>query len=592
MRRGIAGVVLIAVYLLSSSVLAQGEAGRLNNFVTELVRVQGNVGAKRTFTFDNPREGWVFFRTSAQLANGDTLRVFLTPGPEKAGAPLIFHKGGGPATQEAMRYLPKGTYKLRLSAVGRARLTSLIVRTIPELIYASYRADPHLKAYGPYDWGFLKRVGMLDSCNVISATGPKVVPSDWVKQGKRIVHHASVPGLNGKKISAEEVYQYWSKVDRAVPESNGITMDEFYVGPGWILNRGNWVEAIQHLSEERPERLFYPYIAGDATGLRSFVEPLLRTRCRFAYERYPCEMRTEAQARAGIVRWLRTPMLKFRSYAPEFQNRCIYVMGFLCGPNETCNTNPGVNFKTFMDMQFHLMAGDAALDGLYGVEMYLSSYCDEEYLRWCAKLFRHYCIEGNTRRLSRDPYMLTHIVNPDFEDELRGWRVTAAEPGHIARKQMAGYGWLQGRGWLRGVFPRESIGDTFLWMKRSAKAPNIVAQRIRDLKPGQPYSLKMYVGDLQELTREQKHVFSVRLEGVEMLEKECVRDVFKNCYAHTIKKYGKKNTYFSWRRLVFRPKSSTALLTISDWASEKDPGAPVGQELIFNFIEIEPYLIP
>ena len=45
-------------------------------------------------------------------------------------------------------------------------------------------------------------------------------------------------------------------------------------------------------------------------------------------------------------------------------------------------------------------------------------------------------------------------------------------------------------------------------------------------------------------------------------------------------------TYY-WE--VFRAKATTAKLTVSDWQSEKEPGAPFGQEQTFNFLEIEPY---
>lgn len=43
-------------------------------------------------------------------------------------------------------------------------------------------------------------------------------------------------------------------------------------------------------------------------------------------------------------------------------------------------------------------------------------------------------------------------------------------------------------------------------------------------------------------------------------------------------------------RIVFRAKAPTAKLTISDWAEDGKPGGPVGQELICNFIEVQPYL--
>jgi hypothetical protein len=47
---------------------------------------------------------------------------------------------------------------------------------------------------------------------------------------------------------------------------------------------------------------------------------------------------------------------------------------------------------------------------------------------------------------------------------------------------------------------------------------------------------------------------------------------------------------YHWR--VFRAEGETAELTVSDWASPDDPGGLPGQELIFNFIEIQPYFAP
>lgn len=62
------------------------------------------------------------------------------------------------------------------------------------------------------------------------------------------------------------------------------------------------------------------------------------------------------------------------------------------------------------------------------MDLYQSPLCEEEYLRWCAKLLRHYCIEGSTERLTNDPYVLNHIQNADFEQGLDDWTVEPAAP--------------------------------------------------------------------------------------------------------------------------------------------------------------------
>jgi hypothetical protein len=36
-------------------------------------------------------------------------------------------------------------------------------------------------------------------------------------------------------------------------------------------------------------------------------------------------------------------------------------------------------------------------------------------------------------------------------------------------------------------------------------------------------------------------------------------------------------------------RPGTARLTISDWADERNPGGPIGQEMVYNFVEVQPY---
>ena len=47
--------------------------------------------------------------------------------------------------------------------------------------------------------------------------------------------------------------------------------------------------------------------------------------------------------------------------------------------------------------------------------------------------------------------------------------------------------------------------------------------------------------------------------------------------------------YITYHRVVFRPQHSEAQLTISDWKHDTDPGGPIGRQLMYNFIEVQPY---
>lgn len=46
----------------------------------------------------------------------------------------------------------------------------------------------------------------------------------------------------------------------------------------------------------------------------------------------------------------------------------------------------------------------------------------------------------------------------------------------------------------------------------------------------------------------------------------------------------------NYHRRIFRATATTARLSVSDWESPGSAGGPPGQELMFNFIEIQPYL--
>jgi len=88
--------------------------------------------------------------------------------------------------------------------------------------------------------------------------------------------------------------------------------------------------------------------------------------------------------------------------------------------------NPQVDYKVFLDMQYRHLATSPECFGLWGVMIYKATYAEEEALRWAGRLFRHYCIEGNTDLLSERygfTYNLRHIRNADFNEGPAGWQL-------------------------------------------------------------------------------------------------------------------------------------------------------------------------
>jgi hypothetical protein len=137
----------------------------------------------------------------------------------------------------------------------------------------------------------------------------------------------------------------------------------------------------------------------------------------------------------------------------------------------------------------------------------------------------------------------------------------------------------------------EHIGDTFLWMKRSKKGPNTFSQTIKDLQPGRLYSLKMFTCDYQDLihpskrTKEEVHPFigSISIEGAEVDMKRSFNEAYSTNPEPPIP------VWITYHWLVFRAKSPTGTITVSDWDPAQKPTETFDQEQTFNFLELEPY---
>ena len=547
--------------------------GRLNNLVAELIKTipDGEV------EFHNPRDGWVLFLTQIDSPPGGETSVMLD-----SDDLLVGHRAHMSQDCQAMRFLDRGEHVVTFVSRGGSRARSLVVRTIPEIVYANYPSRPHFDAYGEYDWEFLKGMGMLDSVNVLITSDPGDWSDDWVKLGKRVIQQVGVPGLRADDHqTAESVHEYWSNsIGWTHQNSSGIIADEFLTSRTEMYPV--WVDAIRRLVAEG-DRTFYPYLGGNPSALRPLLEPLVDLPCLFADEIYLREQATEEEAEKFLDERLARHVAELEEQVPGIRSKLVLVLGILCGPPESLNANPSVNFKVFMDMQFHKIATDPALRDIWGIEEYLSSYADEEYLRWAAKLYKHYCLDGRTDRATNDPYMLDHVQNPDFARGIEGWEVRPAEPGSTGIRREDGYGWLEGR------YPRTSEGDDFFWMRRSSRGPNSISQPIRNLEAGRAYSVKLFVGDGLDLTNPGIHAVGVQVDDSDVIEKGSFQGTFANCYSHHIDRYGEVKTYFNHIRRVFRPHGESSILTISDWPSESDPGGPVGQELIMNFVEVEPF---
>ena len=575
----------------------------LNNLVAELLNVQATqVGPQKEYTFTNPRNGWVLIVSKAATPGAARVRVFVDDRKD----PVIVHDGRGGA-HEAMRRLSAGPHTLRVQCDRAARATSLIVRAIPELmVMTALRKSglPLLKCFGHYNMAYLERIGLLDCLNSIIQEDPVTENEpylrEWRRQGKRLLYHGSQGEFRKNyATSPEQVFDAWT-VEKGLKEDgyDGVMQDEFSgMGHDGIGTYLYYAEAIRRLGNDPRfrDRVFFPWCMPmyHSEAAIEMLKAIGGVGYKWAEEKYLVEQATEESARAYMDHRLRENLLHYEALIPGSARHMIIALGFLSAPPETLNRNPAADFKVYMDMQMHLLATDPVFFGLCGIQWYHNAYADEEYVRWAAKLFRHYGLEGRTNRLTQDPYLSTHVQNPDFDRGTTGWTLQPAEEGAIDVGQSEGYGILQTR--CRGG-DMAAAGDHFLVTRRSAKGPNRFTQKIRGLTPGRLYSVKEFTADYDELLQgkstQTPHGVEILVDGAEMLPDRTFHQMFHSGWVgKTYGPFNKGNSlYVTYHRVIFRATVSEAQLIVSDWKGDTNPGGPIGRRLMHNFVEIQPYL--
>ncbi len=458
----------------------------LNNFVTELVQVEGYCDdSEQELTFINPREGWVFFGIETRVGQNGSILISLESEQQNISGDVIRVNPQSNSSSESMRYLSQGQHTLTIKAKD-VNIKNFTIRTIPEIIHGYFPSyiHPSDDIFGKYDWADLKRIKILDNCNVIITGSENAYFMDlWKQQHKKVYLQTPVVAcVSEENATQQSIYDYLihqkglndSRFDAAVMDEVYATspmlehFDALASALSQIISEGKYNQPYLYIADDSP-----PYRTGNAKKLKTLIEPLAKAGCYFSFERYLQEKPTEQEAIEFITKALKDEMLDFQSYCPDFATKCIYTLGSISGPRASLNSLTDVNFKVYLDMQFHLLSTDPAFDGLRGIETWKAAYCPEDYLRWISKLFRHYLIDGNTERLTNDPYKLTHIKNGDFDNGLDGWQVESATSDSVKTMSIKDYGFLQGR------YPNEDDrGDNFLWTKRNSKKPNLISQEI------------------------------------------------------------------------------------------------------------------
>ncbi|MBI4557286.1 MAG: hypothetical protein HY706_06865 [Candidatus Hydrogenedentes bacterium] len=563
----------------------QGKARVLNNFVTELLCISPVPEETASYAFSNPREGWVLFSLAGQRKGNAEPQVILKGRPDRLKWRIHPLHGGF----EAMRFMSKGGHVLR---VDQAAGMDLEVRAIPEIGFCEYPTEPSISAYGRYDAAYYQCYVLPDVNMLIThATVAEDELRDWVDEGRRWIGRAQLPGLaEPDPPSSDSVFQVWAtNPGSANRYYNGIMVDEFVWGD--VAHYRAWEDALRRLDATRDfsDKTFYAWcvhLFRQQSGLR-FIRAIAELDHCFSWERYMHEQPTLEALQDHLRRDMQEPFEEWKREWPGIERRVLVCLGYLDAPPVSFDMNPGVSYRMLLDMQMHMLATEPTFWGLRGVMAFTAHLADEETLRFTQQLYRHYCIEGRRERFCSDPYVLPHLKNPDFAEGLSGWRVKPAEtnPDSIVAERQPRFGWMQGRYFLTGE------GDSYCRMTRSAKGLNCVSQTITSLEPGRLYSLKLISADLQHLDTEQTLPLSIEITGAERIEELSFQCPYQARTVEQMRASGvAQPVHMNMHRVVFRPAAQTAELAISDWQSPTDPGELIGQELAFNFVQIEPFV--
>ncbi|MEN6407497.1 MAG: hypothetical protein ABFC77_13630 [Thermoguttaceae bacterium] len=601
MHKAIRGFVALGVFAVGAFCFAAPPAKVLNNFVTELVG-QKDVPSGRTVAFTNPREGWIV----VAVKSPDVVTASFSKPEKMRRETIVFRQDEAKTSAEAMKYLPAGDYQLELTISSGGSAESLSVRTIPGIFYNSYcRASQlHVCNDEARDWAFLEKFvnpninTMVVHYNSLTKGSATDAPSEeifneWNRRGRHWVCEVT---MCLKAKNADDAYRYYLSTLAAASRCDGYLIDEFLTEPGKQENNRVNIAALTRIAA-RPEfagKKIHPYIIDptpQSASYKEISEFAMAHRSMLALEWYmkdrlPKENMWDCfdpdRYAANMEQW--------NAYHPGAADSMLVTLADWNVPDILSDTNPQLNSKVLLDWEMNFLANHRMFQKLPGIGFWTSSYMDEESIRWMCRLFRHYCIEGNKNLLSTDPYVLTHLVNADFDQGTEGWELQMADPGAIRAETLKNYGKIQGR-----MISKSTNGDHFLVTRRSEKAPNVIGQTIKNLTPGRLYTFRMYTADYDDLktgkSKEQKHAVHIALSGAQVVPGKAIQVPYFSRKSLKFAPFNstKKPCWLNYHWVLFKAEGDTAKLTVSDWADPQHSGGKSGQELVFNFFEVEPY---
>ena len=540
---------------------------RLNPMTTELFAK--NLNGETSVAFTVPRRTWVYFRFDGNgkpmaKLSGDKFPLFAQDIPRP----------------EAQRRLNPGKYTLTFDAPATGRLA---IRTVP-IIYKYSGIDfTRVPEAGGYGMDFHKK-HVFGVFNTMGARGVREPDRPYTASlGVECVDSCGTPSRKPLNQQSIDWFIDWLNKPEGPfnnPSSQWCEFDEYF----WEADEGLLVAAIGLESLKNPyKKDLHHWFGGAAGPYLNGIQPYVMSNfmnvsggCGYiAYEVYFRPKKTEADALNAISTTLLGSTKRMNVVIPNATPAYGYIFGnYHHQPIISLDWYTFVNFKYFLDMQFHFLANHDEFTGIPMVGYWGFSSVGDEVGRWCCELIRHYVLEGKKDRLSDKygfTYILNHLQNGDFDDKLANWTCDGdVAPGYFAR-----FGALNE---LR--YSSNRIGDNFAVLTGNAAKRPTIRQTIKGLVPGKPYTLEYLTADADDTkaARVDPRLFDI--------EASFANAKIVHQFVHIDKRpkgtYNAITSKTNYRYYRFVPNATTCELTLT--GSAKD-----GEKLLVNFVKVTPF---
>ena len=557
--------------VVDGDTLTAGAPVRLNNVVQELVnldftelRTVRRIDSNVRISFVTERVGWLYVELAPYTVNTGKLIVQLDG--------IVVLPIDNTQPMETMRFAKAGKHTLKIISKSGVALERLIVRSIPEIFFFNFMAN-HQPPLVVRDWDRMRMADIWMNYNVMVSQHPTPDYAPYVEQWR---------AKGGRYYRASSIRSgQWHEMMRD-PSYDGLMIDEFL--PTFSPEQcAEWVAAMEDIHNDPlcAGKSFYGFTSTNPATYESLVGPLLSFGFSVAPEFYMRERPSERAGHKWLQRYLINRMQKWRDTFPGIQEKmAVFLAPCDLIPRMSWDTYPQVNFHTYLEMQFQIIANNPAFEGLYGVGFWTAHNVSEETLGWYNRFVRHYLIEGNRMLLGQDPYESIYLLNPGFEEGDEYWAFTAAADDSISVIDADRLPFTSD--WWYGKLPE---GQKLLYTKRNASKPNIISQTIKNLVPGKEYVVKVYCVDLDNFTLDQHIGGSIAVRGATLVDASSE----KGCYIKYKDRSGRP-VKICWNcyRQRFRATDNRAELILSDWVSDNVLDGPVDQEIAWDFVKVIP----